>query len=99
MKTESQLQAEIIKFLKKDLGGYVIKCQAGPSVPTGCPDLIALINTEWVAIEVKRDAKSEFQPLQEVTLKKMKDMNPYVYVAHWGNWTSVRKQLKTYFDL
>jgi len=96
MKNESKLQAEIIRYLKRK-GCYVIKTAPGAGTPVGCPDIIALYGNEWLVIECKVSAKSEFQPLQEITLKNLKKMSPFVYIVHKDNWNKIRTELENTF--
>lgn len=94
--TESQLQSNIIKHLKHK-GCYVIKHQAGPGVPTGCPDLSAYYDGGVIFIEVKSSAKAKFQPLQRETLKKLKDWLEFVYVVYPENWEEIKQDLEGRF--
>lgn len=96
MSKESNLQSKIASYLRRK-GCYVLVTTPGPGVPTGCPDIIALAGTEWIAIECKADAKSKFQPLQEATLNKLKVMSPFVYVAYPANWEKIKSQLEVAF--
>lgn len=90
--SEQQLQTKIINWLKKK-GCYVIKAQAGPGVPVGCPDIIALFDGGgWVAIEVKATEKARFQPLQLQTVKKLNGMY-FSRVVYPDNWKEVQKEL------
>jgi Holliday junction resolvase len=90
--TESKLQSEIIKFLRKK-GCYVIKTKPGAGVPMGCPDIIFMLEGFWGGIEVKATAKSIFQPLQKETIHKMNTWS-YARVTHTGNWEEVRSELE-----
>lgn len=90
---EAKLQSKIIRHLKSK-GCYVIKASASPGVPTGCPDIIALLDGGgWVAIEVKATAKSKFQPLQKETVDKLNNMY-YSRVVHVDNWAEVKTELE-----
>lgn len=72
MSRESDLQAEIIKYLRGK-NCYVIKTKPQPGTPTGCPDIIFLCEGFWGALEVKASPTSKYQPLQEETLEKLND--------------------------
>lgn len=91
--SEQQLQSAIIKWLKSK-GCYVIKAQAGPGVPVGCPDIIALIDGGgYIALEVKSSSSSKFQPLQKETIKKLDSM--YFCRAVWpDNWSLIRSEIE-----
>lgn len=87
---EKKLQAEIIKWLRHN-GFYVIKCQAPPA-PTGCPDIFAVYEGLWVALEVKRSKTAKYQPLQPETVKKLDDWS-YCKFVYPENWIEVREEL------
>lgn len=89
---ESKLQTDIISWLKINQA-YVIKTRPGPGTPVGCPDIIALYEDRWVAIEVKADEKSPFQPGQKLTLQKLKAWCPLTYVVYPDNWPQVKEEL------
>lgn len=89
---ESQLQAEIIRFLKKKKC-YVIKTSPGAGTPVGCPDIIALLEGCFIAIEVKASAKSPFQPLQKETIKKLDDWS-WCKAVSVDNWGEIRTELE-----
>lgn len=91
---ESKLQAEIIRFLKKK-GCYVIKTSPGPGTPIGCPDIIALFEGCWIAIEVKASAKSSFRPLQKETIEKLSDWS-WCKAVTVDNWPEVKGELEVF---
>jgi Holliday junction resolvase len=90
--SESKLQTEIIKYLKSK-GCYVIKTRPGPGTPTGCPDIIFLLEGFWAAIETKANSIAPYQPLQKATLEKFNNwswarrVDPY-------NWPDIKKELE-----
>lgn len=63
-KSESQLQSDTIKFLKKH-GCFVFKVQAGAGVPVGTPDVFFCKEGFWGFAEIKSSKSSKFQPLQK----------------------------------
>lgn len=75
----------------------MIKTRVAPGVPVGCPDIIALYGTKWLAIEVKADEKSKFQPGQQDTLQRLRKCNTFVYVAYPENWSSIKEQIVAQF--
>lgn len=90
MAIESRLQSQISKWLR-DNGAYVVKLQAGPSVPSGAPDILCMYGTRWVAIEVKASESARFQPLQKHTLERLTDWNKgMVFVATPATWPAVK---------
>jgi Holliday junction resolvase len=94
--TESKLQADIIKWLRSK-GCFVIKHNAGPGVPAGCPDLSAYYDGGVIFIEVKKNEKSPFQPLQKETLTRLRGWFKYVYVVTPKSWDDIRNELEVNF--
>ena len=92
MSAESKLQAEIVKYLRGK-GCYVIKTRPGGGTPVGCPDVIALLEGFWIAIEVKASEKSPFQALQEHTLEKL-DSWSWAKAVYPENWLEVKSELE-----
>jgi Holliday junction resolvase-like predicted endonuclease len=83
MATESKLQRQVIQYLK-DKGAYVLKNDA--TYRQGVPDLSFWHPDLSGFIEVKADEKSSFQPLQKLTIQKLKDMGVFCEVIHSSNW-------------
>lgn len=69
---EQNIQSKFIKFLKSK-GCYVIKVSAGPGVPKGCPDIIALKEGFWLGAEMKASKRAKYQPGQKETIKKLEE--------------------------
>jgi Holliday junction resolvase len=89
---EGKTQAQLIKFLKSK-GCFVLKTRPGPGVPTGCPDVIFMLEGFWGAIEVKADSKSPYRPLQKETLAKF-DRWSYGRTIHSENYNEVIAELE-----
>lgn len=93
--SESKLQ-KIVKDFLKSKGVYVINAPGGhPGVPSGCPDLVGLYSGGFVALEIKVDEKSRFQPLQKETLTMLNDYQ-YARVVHNNNWSDIKEELETF---
>lgn len=90
--SEANLQSKVVKFLKGK-GCYVIKTRAGVGTPDGCPDIIALLEGCWIAIEIKGSKTSKYQPLQKETIKLL-DSWSYAKVVYPDNWPEVKKELE-----
>lgn len=69
---EQNIQSKFIKFLKSK-GCYVIKVSAGPGVPKGGPDIIALKEGFWLGAEMKASKRAKYQPGQKETIKKLEE--------------------------
>lgn len=94
MMTETELQANIRRYLKGK-GCYVLKTRpdARGSIPTGCPDIIFLLEGFWGAIEVKAGPRSAWQTLQKETLEKLNGWS-WARRVDPTNWPEVRQELE-----
>lgn len=93
MSIETTLQAKIRKYLR-DKGCYVIKTRpdARASTPTGCPDIIFMLEGFWGAIEVKASPKAPYKPLQEETLDQLNEWS-WAKRVDPTNWPGIREEL------
>lgn len=90
--SEAKFQAKVIAYLKRK-GCYVIKTQAAPGTPVGCPDVIALMpGGGWLALECKASATSRYQPLQRETIKKL-DAMYFSRRVDPSNWDAVKAEI------
>lgn len=90
---ESEFQSKVIQYLKAK-GCVVMKMPAGyQSIPTGFPDILALVDGGgFLALEIKKDAKSRFRPLQRQWIKKLDEM--FYARAVWPDvWDETKKEL------
>ena len=94
MAKESRLQSEVIKYLKHK-GCYVIKNTPGAGTPVGCPDIIALIEGAWLALEIKSDIESPYQPLQKATIDKLSDWSLCKMICP-QNWSDIKQELERF---
>lgn len=92
MSKESLLQSEIVKYLKHK-GCYVIKTKPGPGTPTGCLDIIFMLEGFWGGIEVKASAKAPYQPLQKETLDKLNAWS-WARRVDSSNWVEIKHELE-----
>lgn len=73
----------------------MVKISAGPGVPKGFPDLLALYEGLYLVVEVKATKTSEFQVGQKEMLKKLGEWS-YAFCVYGGknsNWPEVKKEL------
>ena len=92
MSTESNLQSTIVKYLRSKKC-YVIKTRPGVGTPNGCPDVIFMLEGFWGAIEVKKDPKAKYQPLQELTLQKLNNWS-WAKRVDPTTWLETREELE-----
>ena len=92
MSIESDLQSNIRKYLKSK-GCYVLVIRPQPGIPDGCSDVIFMLEGFWGAIEVKKDPKAKFEPLQKETLEKF-DAWSFARRVDPTNWPMVRGELE-----
>jgi hypothetical protein len=74
-----------------DLGGLpnTWVCKVQQVSIRGIPDLILCCNGHFVAIELKKDAKSKPDSLQQYHLKKIKAAGGNSCIAHPDNWEGI----------
>lgn len=94
MSVESILQAKIRKYLE-DKGCYVLKTRpdARGGAPTGCPDILFMLEGFWGAIEVKDSPSAPYRPLQEETLAQLEEWS-WARRVDPTNWEEVRGELE-----
>lgn len=93
MPTEKSFQTKVISHLKTN-GFYVIKTSAIPGVPVGCPDVIALKNGYYVALEIKASKTAKKQPLQQFTIDLLA-RDGLAYFVYPENWPEIQVRLET----
>ena len=95
MAREADLQQKIIKWLRSK-GCLVLKYQQNATTRASVPDIIALHEGFWLAIEVKNTKSSPFRPGQKTMIDKL-DSWSWAKVV-WGgknsNWSEVQEELK-----
>ena len=67
---EADFQAKVIKWLKSK-GCIVIKMQQNATTHSGIADLAWFYKTKYGFLEVKKDEKSRFRPLQKRFLDRV----------------------------
>lgn len=90
--TEQKLQTEITKWLRQK-GCYVIKLNATAGVPVGAPDVLALKDGFWVALEIKASKTAHKQPLQQETIDKLDEWS-YAKFVWPDNWPLIQSELE-----
>lgn len=89
---ESTFQAKVIKELKA-MGLAVIKNQAGPGVPNGFPDILALGEGCYFALECKTSARAKKQPRQDYWVKKLNEWS-YAAFIYPTNWEKIKAEIQ-----
>lgn len=88
---EKDLQAKIVKWLKSK-GCIVLKYQQNATTRASVPDIIALKDGFWLAIEVKKAKNSPCRPGQREMVAKMDSMS-YARIVWPENWPEIQKEL------
>ena len=96
-KTERQLQAELVKWLKSlSRNITVLKINVTAGVPQGFPDLLVLYNGGFIAIELKKSNEAPYRPNQQYYLARfnaMKHGKAFVYMPETSDFVknSIKK--------
>lgn len=91
MAKESDFQAKVIKWLRSK-GCIVYKMQQNATTRIATPDILALKEGLWLAIECKASKRSKFQPGQKEMVAKLNEWS-YAYIAWPENWPEIQKEL------
>ena len=84
-KTETEIQKDIIDYVRL-IGGIVLRLNASSmsnkikACPVGTPDLLAVLRTMLIWIEVKTE-KGKLRPAQVEMIKELRARNQIVIVA------------------
>lgn len=92
MSKESNLQSTIRKYLKSK-GCYVLVIMPQPGIPSGCPDILFMLEGFWGVIEVKASKSAPYQPLQKETLIKLGEWS-WARRADPENWLEIKEELE-----
>ena len=60
----------------------------------GTPDILMCINGYFVALEYKKDIKTEPEPIQVYKHKKITEAHGKTFIVHPRNWQEVFKELQ-----
>lgn len=89
---EKDFQAKVIRELKA-MGLAVIKNQANPGVPNGFPDILALGEGIYFALECKTSARAKKQPRQDYWVKKLNEWS-YAAFIYPANHDKIMAEIK-----
>lgn len=92
---ENKFQAELIKELKEEFPGCIV-LKNDANYLQGFPDLLLLYNSQWAALECKREAGASHQPNQDYYIQKLNEMS-YAGFIHPENKREVLDELHTTF--
>ena len=90
---ESSIQTRILQWLRQQPNSFVWKAQAGPYQRAGLPDIMAVIDGRFYAIEVKRPGGKATR-LQTATMKAINAAGGKAFVA-W-DVTDVMRTVSAY---
>lgn len=91
MNDETRFQTRVLKVLRDIPNTWV--CKISQKTISGTPDLLCCINGTFVAIELKKDAKSNPTQLQIYELNRISKAKGRSYLCHPGNWIHILKEL------
>ena len=94
MKSEKEVQTEIIKYVHSN-GGYVVKVLRGNS--SGIPDLLIAINGIFVGCEVKAE-RFENNPEKQMSAWQHKHKNMILASASYFVCAASLEQFKDYLE-
>jgi hypothetical protein len=75
------------------MGCYVLVIKPQPGIPDGCPDVVFMKEGFWGSIEVKKDEKADYQPLQRETIEKHNEWS-WSRRVDPTNWTETKIELE-----
>jgi hypothetical protein len=90
-KPETIFKEQVLKDLKEFPNGYFEKIQQVGK--RGTPDIMGCLNGYAVVIELKKDAKSKPDKLQQHKLKKYEKACALTFVACPATWPEIYKRL------
>lgn len=82
---EARFQTKVKKWLERK-GAVVLVISPQPGIPTGFPDVLALLpGGGFMALELKRSKTAKHQPLQDYWVERLGDMyySAFVYPEIW----------------
>lgn len=90
-RSEASFQASFIKWLKAQ-GCLVWKLEQSATTQAARPDVLALKEGAWLAIEFKRSAKARFRPGQKQMIEKLDNWS-WCKAVYPENENEIKKEL------
>jgi len=89
---EREFKIKVIRELKKLPNLWVYK--SNDNTTSGLPDLIGVINSRFIGIELKRDVKAKVSKLQAYNIELIKAAGGYACVCYPENLEQVIKEVR-----
>lgn len=90
-KLETIFKEKVLADLRKIPRLWCVKVQQ--VAIRGTPDILCCAGGVFVAVELKKDARVDPDPLQDYTLERIKKAGGWTFVAHPGNWTDILEKI------
>lgn len=91
--TEKQFENKVKQFLK-DSGAWFVKTWSNGIQRKGIPDIIACVNSYFIAIELKA-ANGKPSELQKWNIKKIRESGGIAFVLYPDQFNDFKKLIKT----
>jgi len=89
---EREFKIKVIRELKKLHNIWFYKSMDNSTA--GIPDIIGVINSRFIGLELKRDAKARVSKLQEYNIELIKAAGGYSAVCYPENLEQIIKEVK-----
>lgn len=89
---EAKFQSEMVKWLRSK-GCVVYKLQANATTRVAQPDILALKDGFWLAIEAKASKNAKRQPGQKEMIEKLNEMS-WAKIVWPDIWEETKKELE-----
>lgn len=94
MAAEKQFENQIKDFLRQLPNTWFFKYWAGPYSKSGIPDIIACVNGNFVAIEVKA-SNGHPSALQERNIRLIHESNGYACIVYPKDFEKLKTELRS----
>ena len=92
MAAEKTFENEIKKFLNKLPNTWYFKVWSGPYSKSGIPDIIACINGQFVALEVKAE-NGKASELQKRNIRLINECKGKAYIVYPKDFETLKERL------
>ena len=79
--TETQLKQNVLTMIHKEFASFVWVYKPHDQFTSGIPDLLMSVNGRFLAVELKRDERSDATKLQDWTLMQIRQAGGEAHVS------------------